>query len=252
MKVRPLFVGLVTGLLGVALLLLYLRRIEIEASGGRKVQILVALETIPRGKAISETMLGTRVIPIAYLDDRVVRLKDAKGLRHLALLLASPGVGFHALEIVAAGEGTAASADSAASAAASELSVRSGGQSGLGALLDPQAKAAYRQRLEDLQETIDEAETMNDPERAALARAELDEIAQELAGAIGLGGRDRPAGSDAERARVNATRAIRATLRRLEEHDPRLGRLLARSIRTGTVCIYEPDPDNPIVWTVEP
>jgi tetratricopeptide (TPR) repeat protein len=185
------------------------------------------------------------------LDDRVVRLKDAKGLRHLALLLASPGVGFHALEIVAAGEGNAASADRAASAAASALSVRSGGQSGLGALLDPQAKAAYRERLADLQETIDEAETMNDPERAALAREELDGIAQELAGAIGLGGRDRPAGSDAERARVNATRAIRATLRRLEEHDPRLGRLLARSIRTGTVCIYEPDPDHPIVWTVE-
>jgi hypothetical protein len=92
---------------------------------------------------------------------------------------------------------------------------------------------------------------MNDPERAALARTELDEIAQELAGAIGLGGRDRPAGSDSERARVNATRAIRTTLRRLEEHDPRLGRLLARSIRTGTVCIYEPDPDHPIVWTVE-
>jgi non-specific serine/threonine protein kinase len=92
---------------------------------------------------------------------------------------------------------------------------------------------------------------MNDPERAAMARAELDRIVQELAGAVGLGGRDRQAGSDAERARVNATRAIRATLRRVEEHDPRLGRLLARSIRTGTFCIYEPDPDQPIDWTVE-
>jgi hypothetical protein len=229
-----------------------MRRVESEAARLRQAQ---APSVAAPARSESERSAGALQregdVWTLTFDDRVVRLKDAKGLRHLALLLASPGVGFHALEIVAAGEGHAASADSAASAAASELAVRGGGQSGLGALLDPQAKAAYRERLEDLQETIDEAETMNDPERAALARTELDEIAQELAGAIGLGGRDRPAGSDSERARVNATRAIRTTLRRLEEHDPRLGRLLARSIRTGTVCIYEPDPDHPIVWTVE-
>ena len=130
-------------------------------------------------------------------------------------------------------------------------SCTTGGQAGVGALLDPQAKAAYRARLDDLQETIDEAEAMNDPERAAHARTEYEEIAHELAAATGLGGRDRPAASDAERARVNATRAIRKTLRRIEAHDARLGRQLARSIKTGTFCSYEPDPDHPISWQVE-
>lgn len=76
MKFRPLFVGLVVGLIGVALLLLYLRRVETEATGGRKVQILVAVESIPRGKLITESMLGTRDVPIAYLDDRVIRAAD--------------------------------------------------------------------------------------------------------------------------------------------------------------------------------
>lgn len=76
MKLRPLFVGLVVGLVGVALLILYLRRVETEATGGRKVQILVALESIPRGKPITEGMLGTRDVPIAYLDDRVIRAAD--------------------------------------------------------------------------------------------------------------------------------------------------------------------------------
>ena len=76
MKSRPLFVGLVVGLASAVLLLLYLRRVEMEASGGRKVQILVALETVPRGKTITENMLGTRDIPISYLDDRVVRAAD--------------------------------------------------------------------------------------------------------------------------------------------------------------------------------
>lgn len=76
MKARSLFVGLVVGLIGAALLLVYLRRVESEASGGRKIQILVALETIPRGKTITEAMLGTRDIPISYLDDRVLRSAD--------------------------------------------------------------------------------------------------------------------------------------------------------------------------------
>jgi pilus assembly protein CpaB len=75
-KSRPVFIGIVAGLIAVALLMLYLRRVEQEASGGRKVQILVALETIPRGKPITEAMLGTRDLPIAYVDDRVVRVTE--------------------------------------------------------------------------------------------------------------------------------------------------------------------------------
>ena len=184
---------------------------------------------------------------------RVVRLKDVKGLRHLALLLANPGVEFHALEIIAKAEGhEGAAPDSGVPAAVAAGDLQPTSQAGVGALLDPQAKAAYRQRLDDLRETIEEAETMNDPERAAHARTEFEEIAHELAAATGLGGRDRPAGSDAERARVNATRAIRKSLRRIEAHDSRLGRQLARSVKTGTFCSYEPDPDHPISWTVEP
>jgi hypothetical protein len=105
--------------------------------------------------------------------------------------------------------------------------------------------------LEDLREDIEEAEEFNDPERAARAREEYEFIAQELAGAVGLGGRDRPASSDAERARVNATRALRKTLARVQEHDAALGRLLDRTIRTGTFCAYEPDPERPVEWRVE-
>jgi hypothetical protein len=187
------------------------------------------------------------------LGNRVVRVKDAKGLRQLALLLAHPGVAFPAVDVVAAGEGRpAARGDAApAQAAAGELSVRGAGEGDSGELMDAEAKEAYRTRLEDLRADLEEAESFNDPERADRARAEYDFIARELAGAVGLGGRDRKAGSDAERARVNATRAIRGTLRRVEEHDAGLGRLLDRTIRTGTFCEYEPDPDRPVTWTVE-
>jgi tetratricopeptide (TPR) repeat protein len=187
------------------------------------------------------------------LGDHLVRVKDAKGLRHLALLLSHPGVAFHAVDVIAAGEGRPAAAGGAAPASAAEgdLSIRAAGAGDAGAGLDAEAKADYRRRLEDLREDIEEAEEFNDPERAARAREEYEFIAQELAGAVGLGGRDRPASSDAERARVNATRAIRKTLARVQEHDEALGRLLDRTIRTGTFCAYEPDPERPVEWRVD-
>lgn len=73
-------------------------------------------------------------------------------------------------------------------------------------------------------------------------------VARELAGAVGLRGRDRKAGSDAERARVNVTRAIRTALKRISEHDPTLGRSLGVAVKTGTFCVYDPPPGNEPVW----
>jgi hypothetical protein len=115
-------------------------------------------------------------------------------------------------------------------------------------VLDGHAKAAYRARVTELQEEIDEAEAFNDPERASRARDELGFLARELAGAVGLGGRDRKTGSDAERARVNVTRAIRTALKRISDHDSALGRKLGSAIRTGTYCVYEPARGDEPVW----
>ena len=135
-----------------------------------------------------------------------------------------------------------------AAAVASGMEVRGRGEGDAGPLLDVQAKAAYRARVTELQEEIEEAESFNDPERASRARDELGFLARELAGAVGLGGRDRKTGSDAERARVNVTRAIRTALKRIADHDPVLGRSLGGAIRTGTFCVYEPAPGDEPVW----
>ncbi|MFA9270806.1 MAG: transcriptional regulator, partial [Baekduiaceae bacterium] len=87
-------------------------------------------------------------------------------------------------------------------------------------------------------------------ERAARARAELDYVVQELSAAVGLGGRDRRAASDAERARVNVTRAIRSAVKRIADQDPTVGGHLDVSVRTGLFCRYDPDPGSTITWTV--
>lgn len=51
-----------------------------------------------------------------------------------------------------------------------------------------------------------------------------------------------------EQARVNATRAIRGAIQRLGLHHPALGDHLAATVRTGSSCVYQPDPRVPIVW----
>lgn len=179
-----------------------------------------------------------------------IQLRDAKGLTHIARLLAAPHVEFHALDLVGGASpgdrGAAAAAAALAVGAGIEVRARGGGDAG--PVLDNQAKAAYRARIRELQEEIDEAESFNDPERAVRARGELAFVARELAGAVGLHGRDRRAGSDAERARVNVTRAIRTALKRLSEHDALLGRRLGAAIKTGTFCVYEPPPGEEPVW----
>jgi hypothetical protein len=115
-------------------------------------------------------------------------------------------------------------------------------------LLDATAKAAYRARLGELRAELEEAEGFNDPARAAKARQEMDFLVGELARAVGLIGRDRRAASHAERARLNATRAIRAAIANLARANPALGRHLAATIRTGRYCAYTPDPRVPIAW----
>jgi hypothetical protein len=73
-------------------------------------------------------------------------------------------------------------------------------------------------------------------------------LADELARAAGLGGRARKAGSDAERARLNVTRAVRTVVRKIEAGCPVLGRHLDRSVQTGLFSAYQPDPTFPVDW----
>ncbi|MDP9067116.1 MAG: AAA family ATPase [Actinomycetota bacterium] len=172
------------------------------------------------------------------------RLKDSKGLRFLAHLLRNPGAEIHVLDLVAQVEGQqrdAATVDRA-------VPLDSDGLGDAGDVLDPAAKAAYKRRLDELQEEIEEAEAFNDPARAERLQDEKDALIQQLAGAVGLGGRDRKAASVAERARVSVTKTIKDALKKIAENDQALGAHLGSTIRTGTYCSYTPDPRVPAIW----
>jgi tetratricopeptide (TPR) repeat protein len=179
-------------------------------------------------------------------DGSVARLRDAKGLRCLARLLAHPGREFHAADLEAAGS-QAFRPGVRTGAGTGELRVRPD-LGDAGELLDARAKAAYKARLDELAAELEEAERRHDPGRAAKASAEREFLVRELARAVGLGGRDRRAASHAERARLNVTRAIRAAMANLARANPSLGRHLAATIRTGRYCSYTPDPRAPVSW----
>lgn len=188
---------------------------------------------------------------IAY-QGTVFRVKDTTGLRYLAYLLRYPHRQIHVLELAASIEDplegvTVGSAGERNAAALAELSVRAG-LGDAGEILDPQAKAAYKQRLEELRAELEDAQMCNDLGRVAKAQREIDFLTQEISRAVGLGGKDRRAASPAERARVNVRRAITAALEKLSEHHPALGRDLADTINTGTYCSYTPDLNLPSPW----
>jgi tetratricopeptide (TPR) repeat protein len=174
-------------------------------------------------------------------DGDTVRLRDVKGMRYLARLLADPGREHHVLDLVAA-ETVGRDGDSRADAPSRSA------LGDAGAMLDARAKDAYRRRLAEIDDDIEQAHALGDDERAAQADAERDFLLQELARAFGLGGRERRAGSASERARAGVTRAVRQAMGRIAEHHPGLGEHLGRTIRTGTYCAYAPDPRAPAGW----
>lgn len=156
------------------------------------------------------------------------RVRDAKGMADLAVLLARPGIEVHVAELVGATD-----VDGSVSAHT---------------VLDEPAIAAYRSRLRDLLEEEDAAEVEGDDVRSTRARAEREAITDQLAADLGLGGSARRMPDWAERARKAVRRRIATALARIEDEHPAAGRHLRRSIRTGAFCAY--DPAEAVTWEI--
>jgi tetratricopeptide (TPR) repeat protein len=178
-------------------------------------------------------------------EDHTVALRDLKGLHYLARLLAHPGREFHVLDLVASGVDPAA-----AHSGTPDPELTPSGWGDAGALLDDQAKNAYRRRLAEIDEDLEEARLMRDSGRVVQAEAERGFLIRELSRAVGLSGRGRRAGSASERARVSVTRAVRHAMARIRQYDPPLGEHLERAIRTGTYCVYLPDSRVTGSWRI--
>jgi tetratricopeptide (TPR) repeat protein/uncharacterized membrane protein len=184
------------------------------------------------------------------------RLKDSKGLGYLAHLLRHPGVEFHVLDL-AGGIASRRDDDETGQSAhglphgAEDLEkagIHIGSLGDAGEMLDDQAKSAYRHRLSDLREELEEAKEAGNVERAEHAEEEIDALTRELSRAVGLGGRNRRAVSASERARQSIGKTIKTVLERIAQSDAALADILSRCIRTGTFCSYQPDSHFLIAW----
>ena len=156
------------------------------------------------------------------------RLRDSRGLHYLRALLAAPGSEIPALDLAAGGPGLIAS-DPAPP-------------------LDVTAREAYHRRIRELDNELAAADRAGDRAAAEQAVTERQALVGELRRATGLAGRPRRATADAERARVNVTRTIRAAIDRITLAAPAAGTHLQSSIRTGTLCRYQPAPGGPASW----
>jgi hypothetical protein len=124
-------------------------------------------------------------------------------------------------------------------------------QAPIGAVIDRRALAAYRDRLADIGAELAEARHRGDTTRIERLEDERDALLTEVRLAAGLGGRARQAGATTERARVAVRKAVVAAIERVTEVDGTLGRLLRDCIRTGTRCVYDPDPARHVTWLTD-
>jgi tetratricopeptide (TPR) repeat protein len=176
-------------------------------------------------------------------EGHTVRVRDLKGMRYLARLLAEPDREYHVLDLVAAETGRTSRVDSGQVANLPHSALGDAGE-----ILDARARDAYSRRITEIDDDIEQARTIGDAERLAQAGAERDFLVRELARAFGLGGRGRRAASASERARAAVTRSVRQAMAKIGEHHPTLGEHLSHTIRTGTYCAYQPDPRAPAGW----
>ena len=174
----------------------------------------------------------------------VFRVHDAKGLRYIRRLLESPGVEVHVLDLVRGVEGADRSQPVDVDGEGLTVVTQGPGEP----VIDSRAAAEYRRRAEELRAEIEEADANNDVERAARAREELDWLLSEFERSRGIGGVTRRMPSDVDRSRVNVTRAIKASILKIREHDTSLAHHLDHDIRTGTFCSYMPDPAATPAW----
>ena len=173
-----------------------------------------------------------------------VLMRDLKGLRYIERLLADPGREIHVLDLVAVERGSLPTGR-----VSTTTRKRSPTKLGAGLpVIDDAARDAYRRRLAEVDDDIEEATRMNDLGRVDLAERDREYLIAELTSAVGLGGRTRSVGG-IRRARPHQRDSIAPLCTgAMAKHHPALAAHLEQSVHTGTYCVYNPDPIAPLVW----
>jgi non-specific serine/threonine protein kinase len=214
----------------------------------KNIYVFVEPQTVTGADALKRSTTSEESLFLLQNDYWIIRyqgraafLKSTRGLGCLAVLLREPGREFHVSELI-----------ERLAIVSTEVVGNGGVTTGLCGgipVLDAQAKAQYKRRINELRQDLNEAERLNNPERKTTIQTELQVIADNLASAVGLGGRDRKSSCDTERARSAVTKCIKQAIKRIREAIPSLGYHLVARIKTGYFCSYNPHPERPVSWT---
>jgi pimeloyl-ACP methyl ester carboxylesterase len=151
---------------------------------------------------------------------KTVHLKDAIGLRDLGQLIANKGKELH-VRFLASGQ-----------TKDDQIEIQEAD------ILDHQALKAYRHRLLELDEALQEEINFDNDTRYAALENERDSLQHELTKALGLSGRQRTFNSEDEKARKAVSARIRSSIKRIESVHAELAEHLKKSISTGNFCCY--------------
>lgn len=157
--------------------------------------------------------------------------KDSVGLGYIARLLMEPGRDVPAVTLLAARAGI-------------DPLVATGSS---GIVLDDQARDEYGRRYREIQEELHEANENNDLGQIEKLQGEMETLTTELAGATGLGGRNREA-TDADRVRKSVSMAVSRGIEQVGKEHAALGRHLTASISSGLVFRYSPERE--VNWLI--
>jgi pilus assembly protein CpaB len=76
MNHRAIFLSVAAGVLTMVLLALYLRRLEVETSGGSPIAVVAAVKPIEPGTILTQDMVNLKMVPQAYVESRSVLKAD--------------------------------------------------------------------------------------------------------------------------------------------------------------------------------
>lgn len=108
-------------------------------------------------------------------------------------------------------------------------------------ILDSKAKKEYKERLNEIDKELEEANKNNDIGQIEKLEEEKQAIVDELKNATAIKGKPRHFSDEPEKARKMITEAIKRSLEAIKEHDKDLYEYLDKHIKTGTTFFYNPE-----------
>ena len=159
---------------------------------------------------------------ITYAEKQI-QISDLKGLHDLKCLLSTPNRKFHCTELM----GTKV--------------IESGEP-----VFDEKARKSYQRRILELQNELEEAESLNDLGRVDSLQEEYQKLMDHLYKSVGKDGTPRKVSGSIEKARSAVTWRIRSAIKKISNIHPELSKHLDVSVNTGIFCEYA--PEHEINW----